>query len=300
MKRFRAITAALAALSSLVGCGLVLGLDPLPLRPTDAGAVEAGPDADCDPTRGCTAACPHDFCDDFDLDGQAPNAKWPGVLGLESPLVRQDATVDLAIGRSPPRSLGSHSASTVSSPSHAFLVRALKGPDGGASLRYQFDVLLETLTLNEPRGPLPEAGAASIAAILSPVNGSPAGAAIVVGPDGIYLASSDNVLASTDAGVQSFFSGSVAPLSGNWVRIELFVGTAEAAVPIGYTTCAGKKGALAAARILALGSNACTQLPGALSDISWTELPVLLAGSYLFGAGRIDVRIDNVTADFVR
>lgn len=278
-------------------CSLVLGLDPLPLR-TDAGAPDASGDA-CDPSLGCST-CPHDFCDDFDLDGQSPSTKWPGILGLESPFLRADASVNLVEGRSAPLALGSHSGGDASVPSHAFVVRPMKGPDGGGPLLYGFDVLIDRITFDDTRGPVPDSGAASVAAVLSPVNGNPAGVAIVVASDGLYLAASEDVLGSTNAGVVRFFKGSIAPLAGNWVRVEVFIGTEQAALALGYTNCKGMKGTLAAARIPAIATNGCTELPAPLADGTWTQLPVLLAGSYMFGAGKLDVRIDNVTADFVR
>jgi len=284
-------------------CDLVLGIRDYPLR--DAGAVavgDAGADGQggcLDPSLGC-GACPHDFCDDFDQAGQVPNSKWPGTFGLASPFLRGDAGVELGEGRSPPSALRVHATSPTSTPSHAFLVRRLDGPDGGVALRFSFDARLDRLELLDTVGPVKDAGAVSIAAILSPVAGAPSGAAIVLSTDGLYLAVSDNVLDSPDASILPFYQGSLAPLAGNWVRIEMFAGPAAEAARLGFARCASLQGGVAAARLTALGLSSCAPLPAALADLAWIRSPVILTGAFLFGQGRVEVRVDNVTADFVQ
>lgn len=298
----RVVIAAAALALVVSACDLVLGIRDYPLR--DAGAVvvgDAGADAPAaclDPSLGC-GACPHDFCDDFDQTGQAPNSKWPGTFGLASPFLRGDAGVDLGEGRSPPAALHVRAESPTSTPSHAFLVRRLDGPDAGTALRFAFDARLDHLELLDSVGPVNDAGAVSIAAILSPVAGAPSGAAIVLSTNGLYLAVSDNVLDSPDASVLPFYTGNLAPLAGNWVRIEMFAGPASEATRLGFARCSSLQGGVAAARLIALGLSSCAPLPVALADLAWIRSPVILTGAFLFGQGRVEVRVDNVTADFV-
>jgi hypothetical protein len=283
-------------------CDLVLGIKDYPLR--DGGIADArdggtGDAQACeDPSLGC-GACVHDFCDDFDLDAQVPNTKWPGALGFASPFQRGEAGLAIGPGRSLPSALVAQ-ATSPGSPTHAFLLRRLEGPDAGVSLRFAFDARIERFDIQAPAGPVKDAGSVSVAAVLSPVAGTPAGAAVLLSTGGLYLAVSNNVLDSPDSSVVPFYEGDLAALAGNWVRIEIFVGAASEATTLGFTTCSNKGTGVAAARLVALGLSVCTPLPAVLADLSWIRSPVILTGGFLFGKGVTDIRIDNVTADFVR
>jgi hypothetical protein len=103
----RALVVGLGAAS--VACGMLIGLDERPARPiADASSRDvttvlpgdggAGADASfCAEAKGAL------FCDDFDVPGQAPSARWSGVASLSvgSPLLVGEAGVAIVTPERP-------------------------------------------------------------------------------------------------------------------------------------------------------------------------------------------------------
>jgi hypothetical protein len=297
--------------ATLAACSLIAGIDDLPLR--DAGAADvAPPDATADaapeacstdPSLGCAAGCAHDFCDDFDLDGQTPATLWPGIkAGLGSPFINGASTVDIADGgRSPPSALLASTAGDASRSSYAVLVKQLQR-DGAAPLglfRYGLDFDLGGIAFDDNRGPIDGGGAASVAAIVVPQVPTP-GVAFLLSTDGLYVAAADDIVGGTGSAiVERVYPIHITDIRG-YVRVELVVGTADHAVAAGFGKCSGKTGGVVVGNLPSLsGAYACIALPSKLADLTWIDAPVILSGGLIFGPGFFDVRTDNVTADFL-
>lgn len=314
MKGARRALAAGTGLASaaVAACSLIAGIDDLPLRdagttddaPADTALPDAAADVACttDPSLGCATACAHDFCDDFDLDGQAPATKWPGTAFFGSPFTSGESTVVIGDGgRSVPAALVAATAGDASRSTYAILVKQLQR-DAASPLglfHYALDFDLGSISFKDNRGPVPEGGAASVAAIVRPLAPTP-GVAFLLSQDGLYVAASDDIVGGTGgAVVEQIYAVHITDVRG-YVRVEVVVGTAENAVAAGFDKCAGKTGAVVVGNLLSLtGAHACIALPSKLADLAWMDAPVILSGALIFGPGSFDVRTDNVTADFL-
>lgn len=291
-------------------CGLLLGIEDLPERLPDAG-VDASSGCTNNESSGCAAQCSrHDFCDDFDRDGQAPSSAWLGALGFSSPL--RKGTADLKVvgaSRSPPASLEAIATSDASRSSyelliHEFPLREVRPDAGFHGVRFAFDFVLDDLTLRSPQGPAGDAGSVLVAGLLAPSGTlAPGGVAIALSPEGVHIVAAQDVL--DDKGtppVATIREMRLKDLVGNWVRFELFVASRAEAIAAGFSSCAPlPEGAVAAGAMASRAAQACIALPGILADASaWASNPVLSVGAVVFEDGNLAARFDNVTADFSR
>lgn len=306
--------------ASLLACAAILDLEddkPLRVAPDTSALVDAGdatdakdaaPPAPCDETKGCSAACPHDFCDDFDMDGQAPETRWIAPSGFTNPILKGDAGFALAdtagLAYSPPRALLATTGSAGTS--FSMLVNKLSFADRHPGQVFDgvhaaIELRVEALNLLGPGGPVPDAGSAAMLGLLRPDSFPPKGVAIVITDDAIQLDVSDDIL--TGSGTQTLAklsSNFKAPkLLGIYVLLELFVGDQARAVKEGYDTCQGvTPGLVAAAKLGKILGQACLPVTGAFGPATWAENPAMLIGSLLFGPGNAVVRVDNAVADF--
>lgn len=300
----------------LFACGAILGIDDKPLRPdTDARALadatdakDSGAEAQCNPreSAGCSADCPHDFCDDFDGDGQAPATRWTAPVGFKNPILQGDSGVALTTsGNSPPAALV---VTTTSSGSTTFgiLVNQLAFVDRHAGqafdgVRVAVDLRIDALTFTGVGGPVKDAGSATMLGLLRPDSFPPKGIAVVLSANSVHLDVAEDVLGGGGAEAIAEINGglNIANSLNNWVRVELFVGDQGRAVREGYETCkAIAPGLVAAASLGKIVGEACVAVPAGFGPASWAEHPALLIGGLLFAPGNAAFRIDNAVADF--
>lgn len=298
----------------LVACGTLLGIEHLPIVDEDAAdqSSEAAitTDAGCEASSRLCGCVPHDFCDDFDVDGEALGARWSGVLGLANPFTKGDASMDFtAQALSPPRAAQTRAGEDKAS-SFAILSQQLDHATvhpGRAfvGFRYAVDLQLETLVVTEPRGPLVDSGSAVAASVLHFDGPAAKGVALIVAPDAAYLLTAASLLdiQSLDGGtgaITRIFEGDILALGRSWLRVELVVADKARAVREGFTSCsAAADGPVAAASLgPARVKQACLALPAAVG-MGWAEQPVVSAGGVLFAGGTLVMRQDNVAFDFL-
>ena len=317
-RRRRLLGIAAAGLAaSAFACSAILGIDEKPLRAEAdastladaADAADASAEATCDPSAvvGCGGACPHDFCDDFDGDGQAPATRWKPPAGFENPIIQGDSGVSLTTpGNTPPTSLLASTSSTGST-SFSILVDQLTLADRHAGktfdgVRVAIDLRVDALTFTGKGGPVEDAGAATVLGLLRPDSFPPKGIAIVLTGRSVHLDVSEDVLGVSGTEIVADINSSLdtSKVLNNWVRIELFVGDRERAVREHFDKCASVAPGLVAAAALGgkvLGE-ACVPVPAGFGPPTWAETPAFLVGGLLFAAGRASFRIDNAVADF--
>jgi hypothetical protein len=298
----------------LVACGTLLGIDHLPIVDDDAADQSSEQvvttDAGCEVSKQMCGCVPHDFCDDFDVDGEALGSRWSGALGLSNPFNKGDASMDFAAqALSPPRAAqtraGEDKASSFSILSQQ-LDHAMVHPGRAfVGFRYAVDLQLETLVVTEPRGPLVDSGSAVAASVLHFDGPAAKGVALIVAPDGAYLLTAASLLdiQSLDGGsgaITRIFEGDILALGRSWLRVELVVTNKQRAMVEGFSSCAAvAEGPVAAASLgPARVKQACLALPVAIG-IGWAEQPVVSAGGVLFAGGTLVMRQDNVAFDFL-
>jgi hypothetical protein len=314
-RRWLLAIATAALTGSALACSAILGIDDKPLRvetdgatpPTDA--ADAADAAACDPNavRGCGGACPHDFCDDFDGDGQAPGSRWQPPNGFENPIVQGDSGVTLtAPGNASARSLLARTSSTGST-SFSILVDQLALADRHAGkqfagVRVAIDLRVDALTFTGKGGPVTDAGSATVIGLLRPDSFPPKGIAIVLTGSSVHLDVSEDALGVTGTEIVADVNRNidVSKVLNNWVQVELFVGDRDRAVSERFESCkAVARGLVAAA---ALGGKvlgeACVPVPPGFGGSTWAETPAFLVGGLLFAAGSAAFRVDNAVADF--
>ncbi|CAN5924162.1 hypothetical protein BH11MYX4_BH11MYX4_63340 [soil metagenome] len=314
----RAARAAVALVFALAGvsaaCGTILGLETLPIVDPDATPDQvsdaAVSDAGCEASSTMCGCVPHDFCDDFDVDGEALGARWSGLLGLTNPFTKGDAKIELTTqALSAPRAIlttaGDPKASSIALLSQQ-LDHAVAHPGRAfAGFRYALDLQLETLETTEVRGPLVDSGSAVAASVLHFDGPAAKGVAIILSTDGVFLLTAASILDiqsedSGDGAITQLFSGDILALSRNWLRVEIVMADRDRAVREGFTSCGSRTGgpvvaaAIGAARI----KQACLTVPAAVG-LSWATQPVVNAGSLLFAGGKLVLRQDNVAFDFL-
>jgi hypothetical protein len=319
MRRWRTWAASVAfASTSLVACSVILGIDEKPLRnESDAdvaidahddadsdndGAPDAEPDVRCRllESQGC-GSCAHDFCDDFDVDGQAPAAHWKAPTGFKNPIAQGDAGLNVS---APALSLPAALVATASSSgtrAFAMLVEQLSFAEHHAGhtfdgVRIAVDVRLDALRFTGT-----DAGRATVLGLLRTDKTPPSGVAILLSGTAVQLVVSEDVLGGTGDAITAPVNDSlnVPSLLNNWVRLEVFVGDRDRALREGYACQSVGRGLVAAASLgSGLVGHTCVQLPPSFASTPWTSSPALLVGALLLSPGRASVRSDNVVADF--
>jgi hypothetical protein len=308
-----AFVAAVASVSA-TACALVLGIDDLPLRADRDAAPDTGPltdaGADCapDPRTGCACGT-HDFCDDFDTDGEAPFARWD--WGLPNPFTKQDASVVLDTGGlSAPFAtrvaVDTDSGSAYATVFNQLDLEALHPGRAFDGVRYTFWLRIEALDIPYEAGPVPGEGTAYVGAILQlfGVPPKPGGAAILFGAGGVYLAVSTNVLDANGTAVHArlYDNTALKVASANWIPVEIVVAERAKAISLGYVECndvdAGPGVGVAAATVLTQ-FRACLPLSDTFGGVGWAAKPVVGVGGGTFNAGSIRVRQDDVAVDFL-
>jgi hypothetical protein len=291
----------------VVACRGILGIEELPLRGADAG--DAGPSVDasdastCRPEqKGCSADCPRDFCDDFDLDGQAPSTRWVAPAGFVNPVARGDASLELVpVAFSTPMSLAVTSGSP-NRTSYSILVHQLDfRKDRPASAKLA-GLLVSSSVRFESLSYVPDAGFPTDVAVLGllrPDSFPPKGIAIVVQRGGASLDVSEDVLGGSapTARAELGTGFNVEGVLGAWVTGEIFVGTKARAVARGFAKCNSVPDGMVAAAALGkkVFGEACTTLPASLAG-DWVERAVLLTGAAMFAPGYVKLNDDDVTA----
>ena len=312
--------AAFAAIT-LTACGLVLGIEDLPLRPDkDAGGDVSAIDGGCAPKTATGCACTNfDFCDDFDHDPDSgiPFEKWESGLPTQ-PFIRGDSGMSIVNGGvSLPNALQSNVFSPQGNSAYAAIFNQMSAPAGKAvsGVRLKFFVKIGTLSVLPGGGPVTDAATAYVGSVIKLIGFTPpqpGGAAVLFGMDGkVYLALSPNILQSnnTDIATLLFDKGGVGIAQTNWAEVELFVGTKAKAVEIGYKECndvdggtalpdGGERG-VAAAWFYVNQYRGCLPLSDAFNGAGWTANPIIGIGSGTFNGGTLLIQHDNVTAEFL-
>lgn len=315
--RVRVWLATIAA-SCLGACASLFGIEELPLRPDPTPPIniddggDGGQALDCDGGRPTCACQKHDFCDDFDNMLETLGARWSAIPGAANPFTKEEAGIsftDEALSR--PRALRTN-ASAPRTSAYAVLGHELdhdKAAPGRTlgGVRLAMYVRVDTLSFNEIRGPLPEAGSAIVAGMVTLSGITFKGVAVVVAERGVYFFGGDDVLepkrptADQFENVIALYEGPVGPLTNNWLRVEILVGMKEVAVREGFFSCSAvADGPVMAANLGPRGSQSgCTTLPASFGGVAWAAKPIVTAGAALFGGGAISIRQDDVTVDFL-
>lgn len=315
-RRLAFVFANASVAGALLACEAILNIEEKPLRvapeagalPDGVGVDGGGADARCDPAEPrCSVGCLRDFCDDFDVDGQAPEARWAAPPGFVNPVLKGDSGVSLATGGSTPPAALLAATSTTEPSSFSMLGHQLSFRERHAGeqidgLRVAIDLRVDTLTYTGPGGPVPDAGSATMLGVLRNDSFPPKGIAILVTGDAVYLDISEDVLGNTSGDVLAPLNTKIdiGAVLQNWGRLELFIGDRERAVAEGHAQCGLVAPGLVAAASLGgrvLGE-ACAAVPPSFGPASWIETPALLVGSLLFAPGSATFRIDNVVANF--
>lgn len=314
---FALLAVGLGALS----CAQILGIEEKPLRtqggaaadaPTSSDAGDGGQTLCADPdTLECSETCPHDFCDDFDRDGQAPASRWTAPAGFQNPFLQGDAgggsvsTLALSSpGNNSPFGLVSMPRSTLPQ-GFSMLIQAMdfearhKGKEI-AGLRVSIDVLVDALTFTDVGGPISGVGSAGLLALLRGDSFPVKGVGVFLTKGSVHLAVSEDSLnlkgTQSVADINSALS--VANVLNRWVRIELFVGE-QARAKEKYAACDAVAPGLVVAATLGNGGLGAACLPIFESfGPTWIRTPALLVGGLLYAPGEATFRIDNVIADF--
>ena len=316
MKVRSGLLALLFAAIPLGACGAILGIEQLPIDDgLDASPdqeAEASPPADagCEASSRMCGCVPHDFCDDFDVDGEALGARWKNDLGIPNPFTKADASMELSNeGLSPPRALltrtGDEKSSSFALLSHQLVYDASYPGRAFAGFRYTADIRVEKIVTTEPRGPLREAGSAAAASVLHYEGLVVSGIVLLVVPDGAYLLTAASILDNNgvDGGngdLVRLFDGDILELSKSWIRVELLIAEKGRALREGFPTCAAvADGFVAAAAVGPAGAKqGCLAIPPDVG-VAWAAEPVVQAGGLLFAGGELVLRQDNIAFDFL-
>jgi hypothetical protein len=301
----------------LVACGTLLGIEKLPIVDEDAAPDQASEpevpaiDAGCEASSQMCGCVPHDFCDDFDVDGEALGARWSGVLGQSNPFTNGDASIEFtAQALSPPRAAqttaGQDKASSFALLSQQLDLATVHPGRAFAGFRYTVDLQLESLVVTEPRrGPLVDAGSAVAASVLHFDGPAAKGVALIVARDGAYLLTAASLLNTQsfdggDGAITPIFLGDMLALGRSWLRVELVVADKQRAVRDGFTSCSSVADGYVVAASLgpARIKQTCVAVPVGVG-VSWAEQPVVNAGGVLFAGGTLVMRQDNVAFDFL-
>ncbi len=294
----------------LIACASILGIEEKPLR---SSVVEAGPEAGDAPdtstcetneSLGCANACPHEACEDFDVDGG--RFVWKTPFGSSFGNVGDASQSISAPGNSPENSLFS---SVTSSGKAAYTIYAhtLNFADHHPGqtfegVRVGFDMRLETLEFDV-------AGNDKTAVMFGFINGvsnPPKGVALGISPGDVFLDVSDNLFEGTgvrDRASLKLASDPKTLLQRAWVRGEVFLGGRDRAIREGFSACsnlADTTAPLIAAVRLSNGllGAACIVIPSTFGPPIWAQSATMGVGGLMFSAGVFVVRIDNVVADF--
>jgi hypothetical protein len=302
------LVAGLAALG-VTACALVLGIDDPPLRPDRDSGPDSAPDAAdaCVPSAKAGCACAsHDFCDDFDTDGEAPFSRWK--WDLDNPFVKRDGSIELGDGGLSEPLAARTAVETDGASAYAMVLDALDftaahpgRPFRG--VRLTFWVRLESLDVTEQAGPV-EGGSAYVGAVLQLFGTKPGGASILIAPSGMYLGVSTNVTDSNGTAETApiYDDTAITVVKANWIPVEIVVAERDKAIELGYDACqevdAGPGVGVAAASVLSK-FRACLPLAATFGGVAWASKPVVAVGGGTFGAGSILVRHDNVSVDFL-
>lgn len=311
---------------SLLACEAILGIEEKPLRSgvprdgestdvTDGGAVPDAEscDRDADESKGCARSCA-ELCSDFDIAGQEPDRGWDRPSGFANPIAKgEEAGVEVAPpGNSAPQGLRVKVGSASGS-SFAMLVDQLRFEKRHAGktfdgVRGALDLRITKITFTETgRGPIKDAGNSSMLGFLRGASLKPKGIAVIMTGTNLYLSISEDIFGGNGASeIVEIASLNLATLLNNWVRVQLFVGTKERAVALGFNSCPDPGNNLVAASVIGspafpIGSG-CAVIPETFDadagPKSWAEAPVLGIGGLLFDRGEIEFQLDNVVADF--
>jgi hypothetical protein len=319
LRRLAGVALALAgAALSPLACAALAGIDDLPLHVADGAPDEPivpidaadASDAGCETSSHMCHCVAHDFCDDFDVDGEALGARWSGAVGLPNPFTKGTETIGLTTDAlSAPRAL----LVTAGQPKDSAFALLSEQLDQATAypgrsfvgFRYTLDIRVESMGFDESRGPLGDSGSAAAAGVFHFDGTNARGVALILGVDGVYLSTAASILSTGLDGGENYlapiFLGDVLTLSRTWLHVELLAAADSArAVSEGFTSCGAVPGsAVVAAAIGPLRvAQACLALPASVG-VSWAMQPVVSAGTVLFGGGQIVLRQDNVAFDFL-
>jgi len=278
----------------------------------DASDASSPEDAGCESSSRVCGCVVHDFCDDFDVDGEALAARWSGVLGAANPFTKGDASFAYTTqALSPPRAVqtNTYDPKDVSLALIAHQLDFDKAYPGREFLGFRFtlDVQLETLVVTERGGPVVDAGSAVAAAVASYTGLDATGVAIVFAPMGAYLFAGRGLFRGQgllpdagDGSIVPIYDGDLLGYAKSWLHAEIVVADKARAVREGFASCSAlDDGPVVAATVgPARVSQACTPLPPGVG-FAWARQPGVTAGAALMAAGTLAIRQDNVAFDFL-
>jgi len=313
----RAVAVVAVSAAALSACGSLLGIEKLPVV-DDAGStpeVDAGEasaaDAGCEVSSRVCGCVVHDFCDDFDVDGEALAARWSGALGAPNPFTKGDASVAFTTkALSPPRAIQTASdepkESAVALIAHQLDFAALYPGKDFVGFRYTVNIQLDTLVLTERGGPVPDAGSALAAAVINYSGLDATGVGLVFTSDGAYVVIARGLFLggalpdSGDGALSRIYLGDPVSFAKTWLRAELLVADKARAIREGFSSCGAVADGTVAAASLGPGklSQGCLAMPAGVGS-AWAKQPGVTAGAAMMASGTLVLRQDDVAFDFL-